>query len=119
MFSEVILLTIRDDMLEKAILLELSARVRDYRISKSITRKELADRAMLSEGTLKRFENGQQISLENFIKILRVLGLSQNFDLLIPDQSERPSFHAQDHPKRKRARRPASSETEWKWGDEI
>ena len=109
---------INNELLENAITAELSARLKDYRISKSYTQKELADKAMISESTLRRFENGQEISLTNFIKLLRVLELSENLDMLLPDQSERPSFHVNKNTKRKRVRKKNKPENNWKWGDE-
>ena len=42
-----------------------------------------------------RFENGEDIGLENFVKLLNALELSSNLDMLIPDQSHRPSSYIQ------------------------
>ncbi len=109
---------ISNDMLAPAAMKELSVRLRDYRIAASLTRKELAEKSMVSEGTIKRFENGEDISLKNFIKIVRVLGLVKNFDLIIPDQTERPTYHIKRMDQRQRARKPIKQETAWKWGDE-
>ena len=109
---------INNDMLEKAVVVELSNRIKDYRISKELTRQDLASRAFLSESTIKRFESGGEISLGNFIKILHGLGLTENCDLLIPDQTERPSFIASNNAKKQRVRKPSKKEQSWKWGDE-
>ena len=108
---------IQNNTLEKGVMTELAKRVKDYRISQNMTQKELAEKSYISEGTLKRFENGSEISLSNFIKILKALGLSQNFDLLIPDQRERPSFYAEDNAARRRVGKKRTKEPEWEWGD--
>ena len=81
-------------------------------------RTELAEKAMVSVGTIARFENGQDISLSNLAKILKALDLGNNLDLLIPDPTERPSFYVETSPKRRRVRRSKAVKSDWKWGDE-
>ena len=110
---------IQENTLEKGIMTELSKRVKAYRILHNMTQKELAEKSYISEGTLKRFENGNEIGLSNFIKILRTFGLSQNFDLLIPDQTERPSFYAEDNAARQRVGKKRLEKSEWEWGDDV
>ena len=109
---------ISEDMFEKAVVNELSVRLKDYRIAKNLTRRDLADLAMMSEGTVKRFETGSEISLSNFVKLIGALGLTNNLDLLIPDQSNRPSFYINNYNKRQRASKTGKKNSEWKWGDE-
>lgn len=109
---------INSDMMAAGAMKELSIRLKDYRIAQSITRAELADKSFISEGTIKRFENGGDISLQNFIKIVRALGLINNIDLIIPDQTERPSYHFYHMEHRKRARKVEKRPNNWKWGDE-
>ena len=111
-------LKISSDMFEKAVVNELSVRLKDYRIAKNLTRKDLADKAMLSESTIKRFENGGEISLSNFVKLMGALGLTNNLDLLITDQENRPSLHIREYKRRQRASKHTPKATEWKWGDE-
>ena len=81
-------------------------------------RTELAEKAMMSVGAIARFENGQDISLSNLVKILKALDLVNNHDLMIPDPTEKPSFYAETTLKRKRAGRSKAVKTDWKWGDE-
>ena len=109
---------IGNNLPEKAITSELSERFRQYRIDYPMKRTELAEKAMVSVGTIARFENGQDISLSSLVNILKSLDLGNNLDLLIPDPTERPSFYAETSPKRKRAGRNKAVKTDWKWGDE-
>ncbi len=52
------------------------------------------------------------------MKILLALDLGENIELLVPDQTKRPSFYLQKADnKPKRVRRKANK-TEFKWGDE-
>ena len=81
---------INRDLQDKAIAKELSSRFKQYRIAASMTRTELAEKSMVSVGTIARFENGSDIGLLNLIKLLKAVDLEEKLDLLIPDPQERP-----------------------------
>ena len=100
------------------VLIELGKRIKDIRISHSITQKELAKEAGVSYNTVIRLENGEGANLENVIKIMRVLGILQNINLLIPEQELTPDEIFKGITKRKQASRKTLQENEWKWGDE-
>ena len=57
---------------------QLAARSRARRLALNLGQRELAERAGLSFGTVRRFESGAPISLENFIRILEVLGAADD-----------------------------------------
>lgn len=101
------------------ILNELGKRIKDIRVSRSITQKKLSENAGVSYNTIIRFENGEGANLENLIKIMRVLDILQNFDLLIPEQELSPEEIFKGKKKRKRASKIKKEENNWKWGDEI
>ena len=109
---------IDNNLPEKTVTSELSERLKQYRIDYPMKRTELAEKAMVSVGTIARFENGQDISLSSLVKILKALDLGNNLDLLIPDPTERPSFYAETTQKRKRVGRSKAVKNDWKWGDE-
>ena len=104
-----------------AIISELSARIKSYRIDYPMTQRELADKTGISLGSISRFESGEDIQLGNFIKILNALGLGDNLDLLVPDPRKRPSYFLNEEKRRKRAmsikKRQADSRN-FRWGDE-
>ncbi|MBO4578945.1 MAG: helix-turn-helix transcriptional regulator [Clostridiales bacterium] len=102
----------------KAIAGELSKRFKQYRIAHSMTRAELAEKSMISVGTIARFENGGDIGMLNLIKLLKVLDLEEKIDMLIPDQDERPSSYINNSAPRQRARKRKKVDNDWKWGDE-
>ena len=95
-----------------SILNELGKRIRDIRISHSITQKELAKDSGVSYNTVVRLENGEGANLENVIKIMRSLGILQNINLLIPEQEITPEELFKGTSKRK------EKNDDWKWGDE-
>ena len=80
------------------ILKEIGNRIKDIRISKSMTQKELALNAGVAHSTVIRVENGEGANLDNLIKIIRILGFAQNFDLLIPEQEMTPEDIDSDAP---------------------
>lgn len=64
------------------VLLELAQKAKNLRKSKKMSQVDLSARANLSLGSLKRFEQTGQISLESLLKIAFILGRLEEFDLL-------------------------------------
>lgn len=58
---------------DNAILIEIGKFITQRRIQLQITQAELADKAALSRSTVSLMERGESISLNNLLKILRVL----------------------------------------------
>ena len=108
------------NMQEKAILTELSKRIKNNRILYPMTQSELAEKSMVSIGTIKRFEKGEDISFLNVIKILKALELEGGLELLVPDPEERPSVKAGTKKIKKRVRKNEENNANdnWVWGDE-
>ena len=63
-------------------LLELAQKAKKLRKGKKMSQADLSKRANLSLGSLKRFEQTGQISLESLLKISFILGRLEEFDLL-------------------------------------
>ncbi len=56
---------------------------------------------------------------DNLFKILISLGLGDNIELLVPDQTKRPSYYLQETEGRpKRVRKKTKKKNGFKWGDE-
>jgi len=64
------------------VLLELAQKAKKLRKGKKMSQADLAKRANLSLGSLKRFEQTGQISLESLLKISFILGRLEEFDSL-------------------------------------
>ena len=80
-------------------ILEISERLKQYRINYPMTQKELADKTGISVRSISRFENGEDISLSAFLKILRALELDNHLDVLVPDYKKRPSAYLEEYQK--------------------
>ncbi|MFC1877948.1 helix-turn-helix domain-containing protein [Thermodesulfobacteriota bacterium] len=61
----------------------LAERVKELRLQKKWKRSTLAERSGVSEGSLRRFEQTNKISLENFLKLLSALGRLDEMDELL------------------------------------
>lgn len=69
------------------ILLLLAKRLKDYRLAARMSQKELAEKSGVSQTTISHFEQGvnRNLTLGNFISLLRVLGLEQRVVEVMPD----------------------------------
>ena len=94
-------------------------RIKQYRINAGISQRDLEDESGVSVRSISRLEQGASVQLESLIKILSALNLESNIDLLIPDQTKRPSFYLKESEKPKqRVRKKGDSANNFKWGDE-
>ena len=94
-------------------------RLKQYRINAGLTQQDLENKSGVSVRSISRLEQGASVQLESLIKILSALNLENNIDLLIPDQTKRPSFYLKDNEKPKqRVRKKEKVNGGFKWGDE-
>ena len=107
---------------DEAILDEIGGRLARRRIGSGLTQSALARQAGVSRSTVERLEAGHSTQMSSFIRILRVLGLLEQFIAVIPKSGPRPM----DLLKRK-IRQRASKKTqpsmpestrEWTWADD-
>ena len=112
-------------MTSKAYLQDISKRMKRLRIESAITQKELASITGLSLRSIQRFENGEDISLENFLKLSIAFELAESILSAIPDMDNRPSilFEKQRGKTKQRAHKmdhntSNSTKKTFKWGDE-
>jgi putative transcriptional regulator len=102
-----------------AVLRELGKRLKRHRIDRNLTQAMLANEAGVSKSTVERIEGGGSTQLNNFVRVLRILGLLDNIDLLVPKPAPSPMEQMRLQGKR---RRRASSAHErkpdepWTWG---
>lgn len=97
---------------------ELGRRIKLYRITSGMSQQDLEDKTGVSKRSISRLEQGESVQFDNLVKILVALGLGENIELLVPDQSKRPRFYlekAEDGPKRVGRKVRAKA---FKWGDE-
>ena len=97
---------------------ELGQKIKTYRIMNEMSQQDLEDKTGVSKRSISRLEQGESVQVDNLFKILLALGLGDNIELLVPDQTKRPTHYlkqAENQPKRVRRK---TQKKEFKWGDE-
>ncbi len=105
---------------DTAILEELGRRLAQVRLDRNLTQGDLANAAGLSKRTVERSETGGSIQLSSFIRLLRALGIAQNFDQLLPPLLASPmeQLKLRGKERRRASSRKQATQTpsEWSWG---
>jgi transcriptional regulator with XRE-family HTH domain len=101
------------------ILHTIGKRVKDHRVRLRLTQKQLAFEADVSLKTLVNFEHGHNVSLLNFIAILRALKTIDQLNLIMPEPKINPLDYLTKNKLVKRVRYKRIGKTQtWQWGDE-
>ncbi len=90
---------------DRAIVRTLLDRVRAQRVARDWSQAEMAARVGVSKATYQNFEGGfANISLRSLMRILGVLGFSQNLADLVPEVEAVDTLETVGLPPRRRAR---------------
>lgn len=73
-------------------MLVLAKRVKEYRLAARLSQKEMAYESGVSLATISHFEQGvqQNITLNNFISLLRVVGMEDRIEDVLPKLPVQP-----------------------------
>jgi len=83
----------------------IGKKLQEYRVSKNISQKQLAEITGVSRSRISDIENGSPSSLVSLIEIMRALKILDNIELLIPSVVKSPREVLKETlKKRKRAR---------------
>jgi transcriptional regulator with XRE-family HTH domain len=103
----------------KDIMKEIGERIKSRRISLSITQEELSMISGVSLRTIVGVEKGMNVSLRSLIPILRAVKVSENIDLLIPENKTNPfEVIKLGHSRKRVSNKGIKRVSDWKWGDE-
>lgn len=97
---------------------ELGQRIKTYRIYSEITQQELEDMTGISKRSISRLEQGETVQVDSLFRILIALNLGDNIELLVPDQTKRPSYYLRSKEKTPKRVRKKTKKASFKWGDE-
>ena len=114
-------MTIDDKTTPEAAVEELAHRMARLRVERGITQAELAGMAGVGKSTIERIERGHDTQLSTLIRLLRVLGLSDRIDQLIPESTISPMDQLRgitEPPQRARRKKATEPDRPWTWGDE-
>jgi transcriptional regulator with XRE-family HTH domain len=109
-------------MTDEGLLKLLGSRLAELRLSRNLTQKAVAEEAGVGLRTVQRLELGMAATqLSGFLRVCRVLGLVERFELLVPEVPPSPMARLKlEGRQRKRAsgQRVATRESKpWTWGD--
>ena len=80
-----------ENLTDASVLTELGSRICQFRLEKNWTQSDIATQAGVGLRTVQRLESGQAgTQLSSFVRILRVLGLTERINLLIPEAVPSP-----------------------------
>jgi len=106
---------------DDVVLEALGQRLAAVRIARQMTQAKLAEEAGLSKRTVERMEAGDSSQLSSLIRVLRVLGLLEGLDQLVPEARPRPLdlLKLRGRQRQRASSRSAVNESseEWSWGE--
>jgi transcriptional regulator with XRE-family HTH domain len=70
---------------DPAVMNEIGERLKEYRLRKNYSQKELASVAGISVLSVQNLEKGNPVSMTTFILIIRMLRILGNMEALIPE----------------------------------
>ncbi len=79
-----------EDRPVEAVLSTFGRRLRRARLNANLTQKDLGRQAGVSLKTVRNAEDGQNISLETLVLLLRGVGFADDLDLLLADGGPSP-----------------------------
>ncbi len=101
----------RNFVTNQDIILLLAQRIKEYRLATRLSQKEMAEKSGVGMATISHFEQGvtQNMSLNNFISLLRVVGMERRIEDVLPELPMPPiplRIMNKYIPKRKRRKEP-------------
>ena len=102
----IIIILSNKSLITPDVIRNLGLRFRDYRLRLRMTRKEVSEAASIGMTTLYKFESGNMtdISFSTLLRLLRVIGLSENWETLLPELPESPYMYDDNDKKIQRVR---------------
>lgn len=117
---------IDENLSDEALLKLIGQRLVQQRLARNLTQQQLAEQAGLGLRTVQRLEQGAVATqLSGFVRVCRVLGLVERFDLLVPDTAPSPMAQLKlQGRKRQRAsgqrqakKKSADQPAKWTWDE--
>lgn len=85
------------------VLRNLGYRFKDYRLRLNLTQKEISEKSGISIPTIYKFETGRltDMSTATLMKLIRIIGMQENWDKLLPELPESPYLWKADKKKQR------------------
>ena len=115
-------MTITKLLTHEAVLEEIGARLAQRRLALQMTQAAVAEEAGLAKRTVERIEAGATAQLSSLVRVLRVLGLVERLNDLVPEAGPRPmdllKLRGKQRQRASAKRRPDGLSKEWTWDEE-
>ena len=116
------MMRIEKQLTPEAILAELGRRIARRRLDLAMTQADAAEQAGLGKRTVERIEAGRDTQVSTIVRLLRVLGLTEGLERLVPESAPSPmdllKMKGKERKRASSAKRVAKRSKEWRWGDE-
>jgi transcriptional regulator with XRE-family HTH domain len=111
---------------DEAVLVELGSRLAHVRLQQNLSQRALGEQAGVDRLTVQQIEAGGAVKVTSLIRVLRVLGLLDALEQLVPEPGPSPieQLELRGHRRRRAsgsrtAGRPEPPRTQpWRWGDQ-
>lgn len=100
---------------------QLGRRLAAYRLSRNLPQEQLSADAGVHLNTIRRLEDGANVSLDTLVRVLIALKLDDHLLGLVPDPAVRPIDRvalAGHERQRARPKKGENTGPEWSWGGE-
>ena len=78
------------ELSDKAVIALIGERIQKERLNQNLTQLALADRAGITDRTVRSMENGEKSTVETLIRVLRALGRLGAIDAFLPEPGLSP-----------------------------
>jgi putative transcriptional regulator len=99
---------------------DLGQRLVQLRLARNVNQQQLAREAGVSRRTITRLENGESVSLDTLLRVMRALDVIGRVSALLPDPTVRPidRVRLKDKERRRARAKSTASKAPWTWADE-
>lgn len=102
---------------DELLLSEIGERLARMRIEVGVTQYGLAEKAGVGKRTVERMEAGGSVQLVSLLRVMRVLGLVERLDSVLPEPGASPMalLKARGKERRRASRKSPADHSTWKW----
>lgn len=117
---------IESQLTDEAVLSELGSRLAHARLQQNLSQRELGESAGVDRLTIQQIESGGAVKVISLIRVLRVLGLLDALEQLVPEPGPSPieQLELRGHRRRRASGSRTTGRPEpprarpWSWGDQ-
>jgi len=100
---------------------EIGQQLEQLRLGMNLSQSTVAIEAGVSRRTITRMEAGETVSLDTFVRVLKVYGVADRLAMIFPEHNVRPIERVKRGGKQRKRASSAreSSKQAWSWSDDV